>query len=152
MEYISQYLQPTCEHSPDSLDDSISISSSSQLLARQARQADDSYGALSGYGHHKIIYCPEGVPVEQAIFGLLAAFAASFGLLFRAVSLAGRKRRRKRAVNETHQQYQQYLAAEEEGWLQELMAMLSDLYWWGRLRHVLGAAKTQINFTKRDKY
>ena len=133
MEFLTQYLQPpTCEHSTQSSD-------GSKLLARQSRQAD-SHAAMSGYGHHKIIYCPEGVPVEQAIFGILAAFGASFALLFRAVSLARRKRRkRRRSANEMQEEFQEYLATgeeeveeEEESWLQELGSKISDVYWWGR--------------------
>ena len=58
------------------------------------RQADLD-GAFSGYGG----YCPEGIPVEQAIFGILAAFAASFAFLFMAVTMITdpRRRRKKRA-------------------------------------------------------
>ena len=134
MDYISQYLQSTCEHSTHQKlqqeQQPYSSDASSKLLARESRQAD-SYGAMSGYGHHKIIYCPEGVPVEQAIFGILAAFGASFALLFRAVSL-GRRKRRKRAAGESFQEYHEYLAEEEEGWIQEIGERISDVYWWGR--------------------
>ena len=63
-------------------------------LSRQTRDsggAADAYGAFSGYGS----YCPEGIPVEQAIFAILAAFAASFGFLFRAITLiTGRRKKR----------------------------------------------------------
>ena len=48
----------------------------------------------AGYGH-KVEKCPEGVPVDQALFAIAAAAAASFGILFRAVTQAtmGRKKR-----------------------------------------------------------
>ncbi len=64
---------------------------------REARQLglDDLFGGLShsGYGHK----CKKGIPVEQALFAVLAAALASFGFLFRAVTQAqGRRRRRRR--------------------------------------------------------
>ena len=71
----------------------------SALVSRSERSAFDQSGAFSsGYGP-MIEYCPEGVPVEQAIFGILAAFGASFGFLYRAVTMTtgGRKRRSLRA-------------------------------------------------------
>ena len=63
-------------------------------LSRETRQADLA-GALSGYGH-KVEYCPEGIPVEQALFAILASFAAAFGFLFRAITMATATRRRKK--------------------------------------------------------
>ena len=56
----------------------------------------DLAGAASGYGG----YCPEGIPVETAIFGLLAAFGVAFGVLYRAVTLKTGGRRKKRDTNE----------------------------------------------------
>ena len=56
----------------------------------------DLAGAASGYGG----YCPEGIPVETAIFGLLAAFGVAFGVLYRAVTLKTGGRRKKRNTNE----------------------------------------------------
>lgn len=92
------------------------------MQIRAKRQAD-SHGALSGYGHHKIIYCPEGIPVELAIFSILAAFAVSFGVLFRAASLAGRRRKKRSA------------ATPGEGsttWYEDLKQAAADLAWFGR--------------------
>ena len=67
--------------------------------SRQVRDTDLS-GAFSGYGH-QAEYCPEGIPVEQALFGILAAFGASFGFLYRAVTMATMgRRRRKRSEDE----------------------------------------------------
>ena len=56
-------------------------------------------GAASGHGG----YCPEGIPVETAILGLLAAIGVAFGILYRAVTLkiAGRRKKRK-AVEPMH--------------------------------------------------
>ena len=56
----------------------------------------DLAGAASGYGG----YCPEGIPVETAIFGLLAAFGVAFGILYRAVTLKTAGRRKKRDSND----------------------------------------------------
>lgn len=80
-------------------------------LSRLTRQAEDDLdGAFSGYGS----YCPEGIPVEQAILGILAAFAASFGFLFTAVTMiTGRRRRRKRGT----------VGLDDKA---------ADLYFWGR--------------------
>ena len=68
----------------------------SQLALRSGRSVaeDLDVAAGSGYGH-KVEECPEGVPVDQALFAIAAAAAASFGILFRAVTQAtmGRKKR-----------------------------------------------------------
>jgi hypothetical protein len=46
--------------------------------------------ASSGYGE----YCDEGIPTEAALLSLLAAFAVSFGILYRASTTnTGRKKR-----------------------------------------------------------
>ena len=57
------------------------------ILPRSEKQLDldsaasvDLEGAASGYGHE--VYCPEGIPVETALFALLGAAALSFGILF----------------------------------------------------------------------
>ena len=55
---------------------------------------DDSYGS-SGYGAHS--YCPEGIPVETALFAITGAAALAFGILFMAITMItmmGRRRRR----------------------------------------------------------
>jgi len=58
---------------------------------RSGKQADLS-AAASGFGG----YCPEGIPVETAIFGILGAFGVAFGVLYRAVTIktGGRRKRR----------------------------------------------------------
>ena len=61
-------------------------------LSRSERQLDLNVAASgSGSGY----YCPEGIPVETALFALLAASALAFGILFRAITLitGGRKKR-----------------------------------------------------------
>ncbi len=64
--------------------------------AREARQID-LFGGLSssGYGHK----CKDGIPVEQALFAILAASLAAFGFLFRAITMnpPGRRRRKRMA-------------------------------------------------------
>ena len=95
-------------------------------LSRSARAVydDDSSGALSGYGyghHGHNDYCPEGVPIEQALFAILAAFAASFGFLYRAITLITQGRRKKRSAE----------GASEETLSQTLTDRAADLYWWG---------------------
>ena len=94
-------------------------------LSRQARQidldaaADSGYGIHSGYGsghsgygshssygghssyesHGKSeYYCPEGIPVETALFALLAAAGLSFGVLFMAITMITGMKRRKRGT------------------------------------------------------
>lgn len=91
----------------------------SQALSRQVRASDLS-GALSGHGYAE--YCPEGIPVEQALFAILAAFAAAFGFLFRAVTLATGGRKRRSLAGETQQL----------SWTEELELQAHDLVWWGR--------------------
>ena len=66
-----------------------------RALARRSVATDLDVAAGSGYGH-KVEKCPEGVPIEQALFAILAASAVAFGVLFRAVTQATMGRRRKR--------------------------------------------------------
>lgn len=99
---------------------SISPSPSDLALSRSTRQSEsDLSGAFSGYGS----YCPEGIPVEQAIFAILAAFAASFGVLFRAITMITQGRRRKKRSQNDH----------EDGLtlVEVLQNRAADLYWWG---------------------
>ena len=76
----------------------------------------DLSGAFSsGYGHMSTtIYCPEGIPVEQALFAILAAFGAAFGYLYRALTIVtgGRKKR----------------GAAPVPWYEKA----ADFYWWGK--------------------
>ena len=62
---------------------------SSSVLSREARSMSMLGYGMSAYG------CPEGIPIEQALFGILAAFGASFGVLFRAVTQATQKRKKR---------------------------------------------------------
>ena len=62
-------------------------------LDRDDRQIDLS-AAASGYGS----YCPEGIPVETAIFGILGAFGVAFGILYRAVTIKTGGRRKRSAT------------------------------------------------------
>ena len=82
-----QYKRTSLEESKQTSADS----SADATLSRQSRQADLYGAASSGYGS----YCPEGIPVEQAIFAILAAFGVAFGVLYRAITM-GRRRRRRR--------------------------------------------------------
>lgn len=118
------YSSPATEN-PRSSGSLQALVTDSNALSRAARSAydDDSAGALSGYGyghHGHNDYCPEGVPIEQALFAILAAFAASFGFLYRAITLITQGRRRKRS-----EQGPSSLA-------QTLTDQAADLYWWGR--------------------
>ena len=71
---------------------------SSLARSRFVRQADLA-GTASGYGEY---YCPEGIPVETALFVLLGAFALAFGALFRAITLQTGGRRKKRSTEDSN--------------------------------------------------
>ena len=60
----------------------------------------DLQASPSGYGHDHYeptptSFCPDGVPLEFALLSLLAAFGAAFGILYVALTQAGRRRRRR---------------------------------------------------------
>ncbi len=102
-------------YGPRSLEDQVPYA-----LSRQTRQArDDVAGAYSGYGHDHIVYCEEGIPIKQALFALLAAFAGSFGFLFRAITqiTGGRK---KRALGD------------DSTWAERAYMVAADMMWMGR--------------------
>ena len=64
-------------------------------LSRSVRQADQVIAASGSGGGY---YCPEGIPVETALFALLGAFALAFGILFMAITkITGRRRKRRGA-------------------------------------------------------
>ena len=113
------------------------LSDETALAPRNTRQADLD-GAYSGYGGSQEIYCPEGIPVEQALFGILAAFGASFGFLFRAVTIATAKRRRKRMAEDGA-----VMDASTTVW-EDLQNKAADMYWWGRSHTYVH--KTTIQF------
>ena len=64
------------------------------------------YGSHSSYGGHSSYeshgkseyYCPEGIPVETALFAVLAAAGLSFGVLFMAITMITGMKRRKRGT------------------------------------------------------
>ena len=76
----------------------------------------DLQGAASGSGYG----CPDGIPIEIALCGLLAAFGIAFGTLYRAVTVktAGR---RKRSLNLPHDDPLQ------------LLSIIADYFWMGKL-------------------
>ena len=83
---------------------------------RVERQADLQGAFSSGGG-----YCPDGIPVETAILGLLGAFGVAFGVLYRALTITtgGRK---KRNIS---------VGIEPQSLLDEIANHIADLYWWG---------------------
>ena len=81
----------------------------------------------SGYGHDHYeptptSFCPDGVPLEFALLSLLAAFGAAFGILYVALTQAGR-RRRKRSGETGETAGGSFLVFNTE---------LADLLWTGR--------------------
>ena len=74
------------------------ISENDQFIISRSERQLDLDSAASGYGHE--LYCPEGIPVETALFALLGAAALSFGVLFMAITMiTGRRKRKKREVD-----------------------------------------------------
>ena len=93
---ISSFTNPTTLtnnrfNSSTKEDNVIVLNYDEESLSRFKR--DDSYGS-SGYGHS---FCPEGIPVETALFATLGAAALAFGILFMAVTMktGGRKRKKR---------------------------------------------------------
>lgn len=93
-----------------------------QIYEDASREADpsegrqlDLAGAASGYGS----YCPEGIPIEQALCLLLAGFALAFGILWTTLTKLTGRRKRKRA------------AETEVSLLEEFQDHSSDMLWWG---------------------
>lgn len=89
--------------------------------SRSIRAVDSVGGYSSGYGE----YCPEGIPIEQALFGLLAAFAASFGFLFRAVTMITAP-----PMSRSVLRHESILF--NSNFLEDLQVRAADLMWWGR--------------------
>jgi len=81
-------------------------------------RAADLFAAASGGGG----YCPDGIPVEIALCLLLAGFAITFGILYRAVTkiTAGRKRKKRQSFSDL------------KSVLEEYQDRLADFAWWGR--------------------
>lgn len=63
--------------------------------------------------------------VVQALFALLAAFAASFAYLFRVLTLISQGRRRKRMAEDGP------LIDASVTWWQEVQSRMADFYWHG---------------------
>ena len=95
------------------------INSEWDILSRWERQADLDVAA-SGYGS----YCPEGIPIETALFAILGAFAVAFGILFMTITMitGGRKRKKREASLHDYNQNDTTLKHSE---------MISDLIWQG---------------------
>ena len=67
-------------------------------MSRLKRQTEDLDAAgSSGYGGHS--YCPEGIPIETALFAVLGAAALSFGILFMAITMITGGKRKRREVD-----------------------------------------------------
>ena len=97
---------------------------------RTERQADLE-GTASGYGEY---YCPEGIPIETALFLLLSAAGLAFGALFRAITLKTGGRRKKRSNWESDNYF-------------SFFDLISDLIWSGRLL-IIFRVISHILFTK----
>ncbi len=79
-----------------------SAASHMAAAAGHSRQERDLLASAS-YGHKdEVIYCPEGIPIKQALYALSAAATAALGFLYRAITMAtgGRRRRRRRQAQE----------------------------------------------------
>ena len=101
--------------------DSELASTSRHRVERQA----DLEGTASGYGEY---YCPEGIPIETALFLLLAASGLAFGALFRAITLKTGGRRKKRSNWEVENYF-------------SMFDLISDLIWSGRLSNYINVMK-----------
>ena len=78
------------------------------------------FGGYGGYGGP--VYggaCPEGVPVEFALLSILAAFATSFGILYRVFTLTTMGRRKKRF-------------SEDGDIVNYIVGIVADLTWKGK--------------------
>ena len=113
------------------------LSMADEQLARITREADLDTAADSGYGHSSYgssssgygHYCPEGIPVETALFAVLAAAGLSFGALFMTVTMiTGARRKRKRRSGEAESSLHQ-ISGDDDSPFQ----MLSAFIWEGML-------------------
>ena len=84
--------------------------------SRSERQID-LQGSASGGGYG----CPEGIPADAAILGLLCAFGVAFATLYRAVTVKTNARRRKRSDD--------LLAVKPL----DILDTLADLLWFGMI-------------------
>ena len=90
--------------------------------SRSERQLDLE-PAASGYGNDH--YCPEGIPVETALFAILAAAGLSFGALFMAITKITARKRRKRGTAFD------YVGFKDEK--MDIYKILNSLAWQGRV-------------------
>ena len=89
--------------------------------SRVERQADLQGAFSSGGG-----YCPEGIPVETAIFAALAAFGVAFGILYRAVTVTTGGRKKRDASGDD----------KPVSLMDEIGDHVADLFWWGMKFHI----------------
>ena len=101
--------------------DDRTVNISNEHLYRVVRQVDLDV-AGSGYGHSEY-YCPEGVPVETALFAVLGAAGLAFGILFMAVTMITMPpgKRKKRGIHSSN--------SDENG--APISVVFSDLMWEG---------------------
>ena len=118
------------------------LSMADEQLARITREADLDTAADSGYGHSSYgssssgygHYCPEGIPVETALFAVLAAAGLSFGALFMTVTMiTGARRKRKRRSGESESSLHQILNNYIDGDDDSPFQMFSAFIWEGML-------------------
>ena len=81
--------------------------------------------AASGYGNDH--YCPEGIPVETALFAILAAAGLSFGALFMAITKITARKRRKRDMDTAFD----YVGFKDDK--MDIYEILTSLAWQGRV-------------------
>ena len=81
--------------------------------------------AASGYGNDH--YCPEGIPVETALFAILAAAGLSFGALFMAITKITARKRRKRDMDTVFD----YVGFKDDK--MDIYEILTSLAWQGRV-------------------
>ena len=92
--------------------------------SRSERQLDLE-PAASGYGNDH--YCPEGIPVETALFAILAAAGLSFGALFMAITKITARKRRKRDMDTVFD----YVGFKDDK--MDIYEILTSLAWQGRV-------------------
>ena len=92
--------------------------------SRSQRQLDLE-PAASGYGNDH--YCPEGIPVETALFAILAAAGLSFGALFMAITKITARKRRKRDMDTAFD----YVGFKDDK--MDIYEILTSLAWQGRV-------------------
>ena len=95
-------------------------------VSRWKRTTFDLAGAASGYGSHS--YCPEGIPLETALFSVLGAAALSFGILFMAITMITMMGKRRRREIYSYDPTQIEAPLQYSGMLSDLLYQGSFLY------------------------